>query len=295
MSPDTAAIDFLENEKLRVGICRRGAEMVTLRCIGDLSTGFLHRDALTEPPASGWANHATVMGYFLHRIVNETTVYRGRTIRGGNHGFLRHFEFDEPERTRTSLTYRVPAGRVPPDAYPLPVSLDLSYSLDGDWLAVGFAFENHDTAEDAHVSFGLHPGFAVGSPLTCRVTFPPGRYVRHFAPGNFLDGRTEVIEFGGGPMPFDRGALPDSYLIGIDGVPAPTFVIEDGRRRVALDFAGVPYMTVWSDLGPFLCIEPCWGLPDSIPQKPFEKKDGIQTIPPGGRLTKSFRIQPTIL
>jgi len=51
-------------------------------------------------------------------------------------------------------------------------------------------------------------------------------------------------------------------------------------------------MTLWSDLGPFLCIEPCWGLPDSNPQKPFEEKIGIQHIPAGGTLDASFTIRP---
>ena len=40
-------------------------------------------------PAKGWANHATVMGYFLHRIKDERTLYRGQEIRGGTHSFLR--------------------------------------------------------------------------------------------------------------------------------------------------------------------------------------------------------------
>jgi hypothetical protein len=59
-----------------------------------------------------------------------------------------------------------------------------------------------------------------------------------------------------------------------------------------MDLAGVPYMTLWSDGGPFLCVEPCWGLTDHHEQRAFEKKQGIQTIPPGGELCASFSMTP---
>jgi hypothetical protein len=60
---------------------------------------------------------------------------------------------------------------------------------------------------------------------------------------------------------------------------------------VLLDLAGVPYLTLWSDGGPFLCVEPCWGLTDRHEQRPFEEKDGIQVIAPHGELKASFRFE----
>ena len=53
--------------------------------------------------------------------------------------------------------------------------------------------------------------------------------------------------------------------------------IRRAADRVALDLTGVPYMTLWSDGGPFLCVEPCWGLTDHDEQRAFEDKEGIQT------------------
>jgi galactose mutarotase-like enzyme len=147
------------------------------------------------------------------------------------------------------------------------------------------------------VSFGLHPGFAVSSVENCKVIFPSGTYVRYYAPGNFLDGRQEVIRFSSGEMPFDKSKLRDSYLIGLEGVPHRVFLLEDAKlgHRLALDFSEVPFLTLWSEGPTFLCIEPCWGLPDSNPQRPFEQKIGIQTIPRGGTLRRSFTVSPGFL
>jgi hypothetical protein len=57
---------------------------------------------------------------------------------------------------------------------------------------------------------------------------------------------------------------------------------------VIVDLSGVPYLTVWSDGGPFLCVEPCWGLTDRHEQRAFEDKEGIQKIPARGELRASF-------
>ena len=35
------------------------------------------------------------MGYFLHRLKDERSLYRGQEIRGGTHSFLRHKNFTD--------------------------------------------------------------------------------------------------------------------------------------------------------------------------------------------------------
>jgi galactose mutarotase-like enzyme len=289
-------LDILETADLRIAVNRTGAEMISLARRGATGEwqGFLYRDGETDSPDSGWANHATVMGYFLHRLWKEQSKYRGSTLRGGNHGFLRHFVFDPPEISDAALVYRVPVSRVPPDAYPLKVSLALSYALSSDGLRVEFLFTNEEAELDAHVSFGLHPGFAVSSLDNCRVLLPTGTYVRYLAPGNFLDGRTERIEFAGGEMPFDKAKLSDSYLVGLEGVSERIIVLEDPNlgRRIGFNFSEVPFLTLWADKATFICIEPCWGLPDSNPPRPFEEKIGIQKIAPGESLRRGFSISP---
>ncbi|HEY5792192.1 MAG TPA: hypothetical protein VIS74_02770 [Chthoniobacterales bacterium] len=290
---DGIIYDQLTAGDLSIAVARRGAELISLRQ-GEM--GFLYRDGLTDKPAAGWANHATVMGYFLHRLWKEESVYRGQAIRSGNHGFIRHFVFDPPafDAAAGSLTYEVQPERIPPEAYPLKVRLRLAYRLAGGRLTVEFHFINEEAELDAHVSFGLHPGFAVASVQTARVEFPAGTYLRHLAPGNFLDGQIEPVAHAGGEMPFDKALLPGSFLLELSQVPERTFVLSDPEtgRRVTLDFAEVPYLTVWSEGADYICIEPCWGLPDSNPPAPFEQKAGIEKISAGAALIRAFAIAP---
>lgn len=298
-------IDTLSDEDsgLRIQVNRHGAELVSLarRGADGKWTGFLYRDGDTGIPAEGWKNHATVMGYFIHRLKDERSLYRGHEIRGSTHSFLRHKDFAPPgvdTAGNASLTYSIGPGEIEPQEYPFKVHLDLTYALAAGKpeLLVTFQFHNEEPELSAHVSFGLHPGFAVASLADARVILPPGTYIRHMAPGNFLSGETVRIEHPGGPMPFDKSDLPGSFLLELADVPEAVFAVEDpvGGRRTELDYHEAPYVTLWSDGHDFVCVEPCWGLPDHQQQRPFEEKEGIQEIAAGKVLARTFTIRPQV-
>ncbi len=287
--------DCLTSGEIHLEVSRHGAELVSLEW---RNVGFLYRDGDLSAPPNGWANHATVMGYFLHRLKGESSLYRGRPIAAGSHGFLRHKDWPPPivDEKNASLTYQMTRDQFTETEYPLNVSLDLTYAIEGENVRVTFHFTNHETELTAHVGFGLHPGFAAMSFESFHFEMPPGRYRRHFSPNNFLSGETEEIEFAGGEMPFARDKLPGSYILEFVDVPDRKFRFTDpsSGREVSLDLSEVPYLTLWSDGGPFLCIEPCWGLTDHDQQRAFEEKEGIRQIPARGELRASFSMTPRL-
>ncbi len=302
---DGRQLDVLSDDEkgLRIIVSRLGAELVSLaRRNGQGEwVGFLHRDNDLSKPAKGWANHATVMGYFLHRLKNERSLYRDQEIRGGTHSFLRHKLFadvsaDLGAEESAVLTYRISPNEIEATEYPLKVSLALTYTLHDDRLEVGFRFHNQEQELAAHLQFGLHPGFVATSFDSFQLEMPAGRYLRWFSPENFLSGETVEINHPGGEMPFDRAQLPGSFILEFADVPDRVLVYRDppSGREVALDFSEVPYFTLWSDGGAFLCVEPCWGLTDRHEQRPFEEKDGIQRIAPGAELRAGFAIAPRL-
>ena len=293
-------LDVLIDEEngLRLVVSRLGAELISLARVNEEGqwTGFLYRDDDLSAPPQGWANHATVMGYYLHRLKDGRSLYRGREIKGGNHGFLRsktwHFAGLSLEGSGASLQYRITANDFSADEYPLKVSVNLTYRIEANRVGVLFEFRNEEPELDAHVSFGLHPGFAATSFETFHLQMPRGLYRRHFSPGNYLSGQTRDIEFPGGEMPFSKTGLPGSIILELLDVPRRLFSYVDppSGRWVTLDLTDVPYVTLWSDSGPFLCIEPCWGLTDYQEQRAFEEKEGIRIIPPNGTLRAWFEM-----
>ncbi len=294
-------LDVLTDEEngVRIIVSRLGAELISLARADETGqwTGFLNRDDDLSAPASGWANHATVMGYYLHRLKNGRSSYRGHEIKGGTHGFLRHKKWNLAECETNSgawLTYRITPRDFSEAEYPLRVSLNLTYRIDNEKVVVTFAFRNEEPELTAHVGFGLHPGFGATSFDAFRFQMPRGLYRRYFSRENYLSGETRDIEFSGGEMPFPKSELPGSVILQLLDVPRPQFSFVDppSGRWVIVDLSGVPYLTLWSDGGPFLCIEPCWGLTDHHQQRAFENKEGIQIIPPAGELRASFSMLP---
>ncbi len=301
---DDRHLDILIDEEngLRIIVSRLGAELISLARVNEIGawTGFLYRDNDLAVPSQGWANHATVMGYYLHRLKNGRSLYRGREIKGGNHGFLRsktwHFVGSTIEGSGASLKYRITPQDFSPTEYPLKVSVNLTYTIDLNKVSVLFEFRNEEPELPAHVAFGLHPGFAATSFESFHLQMPPGCYRRHFSPGNYLSGETRDFDFPGGEMPFPKSELPGSCILEFVDAPLREFCYVDppSGRWVSVDLSGVPFVTLWSDGGPFLCIEPCWGLTDHHEQRAFEDKEGIQTISPGGELRTSFGMTPQL-
>jgi galactose mutarotase-like enzyme len=297
-------LDLLTDEEngLRIIVSRLGAELISLARMDEAGnwTGFLYRDDDVSAPSKGWGNHATLMGYYIHRLKNGRSLYRGHEIKGGTHGFLRsktwHLTGSSIEGSGASLTYQITPADFCPSEYPLKVSVELTYGIDANKVGVLFAFRNHEPELAAHLSFGLHPGFGATSFESFRLQMPRGCYRRYFAPGNFLSGETRDIEFPGGEMPFSKTELPGAILLELVDVHRPQFSYVDPPtgRWVMLDLGGVPYMTLWSNGDSFLCVEPCWGLPDHDDQRAFEHKEGIQIIPPGGELRASFSMTPQL-
>ena len=297
-------VDILTNVHAgtRLVVARLGAEPVSLarQTGGGDWLGYLWRDDDLTTVKDRWNNHATVMGYYLHRIKDEHTLYRGQPVRGGTHSFIRHKTFAEPEVNvqndgAVSMTYSMLPGQYEAHEYPFKMAMRLTYSLEaGGELRVRFRFENQEAELSTHVSFGLHPGFAVESLADCEVILAPGVYRRLLAPGNFLSGETECIEHSGGPMPFAKDDLPGSFILDLAGVPERKFTLLDeaGGRRLEVRCQQAPYLTLWCDGHDFVCIEPCWGLPDAMEQTAFEDKPGIMEVPVGGTLEREFSIYP---
>jgi galactose mutarotase-like enzyme len=294
--------DILTDEEngLRLVVSRFGAELISLACRNEAGqwVGFLYRDNDISAPTTGWTNHATVMGYYLHRLKDGRSLYRGQEIKGGNHSFLRTktWHFVDPQIDDESITYRITPRDFSKSDYPLNVSLDLTYRIEHEKVNVSFKFRNDEPDLTAHVGFGLHPGFAATSFNSFQLKMPPGRYRRHFSPGNFLSGETADLDFPGGEMPFPRDQLPGSFILELVDVPTREFVYVDppSNRSIIVDLTGVPYLTLWSDGGPFLCVEPCWGLTDHQEQRAFENKEGIQEIMPLSDLTAEFAMEPRV-
>src|SRR5437588_12293897 len=135
-------LDILTDEEngLRIIVSRLGAELISLARANEAGEwiGFLYRDNDLTAPAQGWANHATVMGYYLHRLKDGRSLYRGREIKGGTHGFFRSktWHLVESKIDNRSLPYRITSRDFYGTDYPLQVILDLRHRIYLNYVSV---------------------------------------------------------------------------------------------------------------------------------------------------------------
>src|SRR5215468_5225216 len=135
---DGQQLDVLINEEngLRIIVSRLGAQLISLARMDEAGNwiGFLYRDDDVSAPSKGWASHATVMGYYIHRLKNGRNLYRGHEIKGDTHGFLRsktwHLTGSSIEGSGASLKYQIRPADFCPIEYPLKVSVELTYAID---------------------------------------------------------------------------------------------------------------------------------------------------------------------
>src|SRR5205809_3176283 len=144
-------LDVLIDEEtgLRIVVSRLGAELISLARMNEAGQwiGFLYRDEDITAPHQGWASHATVMGYYLHRLKDGRSLYRGREIKGGTHSFLRTKTWQLVESKtseQAALTYRVTPRDFSATDYPLDVSVELTYKIDNESVSVAFRFKNDE-------------------------------------------------------------------------------------------------------------------------------------------------------
>src|SRR6476619_2216715 len=162
---DGRHLDVLTDEEdgLRIIVSRLGAELISMARINEAGEwiGFLYRDNDVTAPPKGWANHATVMGYYIHRLKNGRSLYRGHEIKGGTHGFLRsktwHLVGSSTEGSGASLKYQITPEDFSPSDYPLKVSVNLTYQIETNKLTALFEFRNHEPELISHASFALPP------------------------------------------------------------------------------------------------------------------------------------------
>src|SRR5437762_12649712 len=154
-------LDILTDEEngMRIVVSRLGAELVSLGRVNETGewTGFLYRDNDLSAPSQGWANHATVMGYYLHRLKDGRSLYRGREIKGGNHGFLRsktwHFAGTSLQGSGASLEYRITTNVFSAVEYTLYVSVAVICMIDANKVVTLFEFRNEEPELDVQDYF----------------------------------------------------------------------------------------------------------------------------------------------
>ena len=275
----------LENEHLRVSVKPEGAELTS---IFD-KTNNLER--LWQADPSVWNRHAPVLFPFVGRLVNDTCHYRGKTYSLPQHGFARDCTFRLIRETSATISYELADTPETRANYPFAFKIQLDYSLHGNKVRVAHTVTNPGV-ETMYFSIGGHPAF--------RTTLLEGEsfsdyYIefekketctRWYANGNGLIDRSEEKYLSNTALvPYTLDRFSEDALIfkNLESSEVSLKSFKNGHA-VTLDFAGWPYLGIWSKPGgaPFVCLEPWFGIADAAGHDgELTRKEGIMRLESG--------------
>lgn len=280
----------LENEHLAITVSNHGAELQSL-----ISGG---REYLWQGDARYWKRRAPILFPIVGKLKNGEYRYRGHSYTLPQHGFARDRDFSLLDHDEHHISFRLEDDGESAEHYPFAFTLDLSYTLLGDTLRVGWQVHNPAEQEDLLFSIGGHPAFAL--PLTDGETFADHHIQIESANFSRLGWRDGLLD--PTPHPGERHLALDYAAFANDALiyhtPAATTIRLHGTRptpALNISYPDLPYLGIWTSAdkeAPFICIEPWAGVMDCADYDgELEHKLGIIRLAPQSNWQRHYDIQ----
>ncbi len=263
----------LENDFLEVSFHTKGAELRSL----------YHKkfdlQYLWNGDETYWNRCSPVLFPIVGKVKDNTYTYKGQAYQLSQHGFARDTEFMVEEQEHNRLVFSISSTTQTKGVYPFDFQLYIIYTLIDSSLEVAYQVLNKGTSEMLF-SIGAHPGFRC--PLEAGLKFEDYylQFEKEESSPRILVGEKGISRnteplFGPHqksiPLRFDLFGKKDAIIL--KDLVSDYMVLKSDRGQHGLKFTfkGFPYMGIWTKPGPFICIEPWFGIAD------FEDADGQLT------------------
>lgn len=276
------SVHILENEKLRITVSDKGAELIS---VFDKSA---ERERIWNADPAVWNRHAPLLFPFVGKLQNGKYRLDGREYEmKTQHGFARDMDFACIEETENRISHQLGATGETRSVYPYDFRLTVRHSLRPEQpgeLMIRWEIENLGDSRMLY-AIGGHPGFLPPEGTekeACLVFFPGKRELSYFSAdpaGYALPGIDHKLFLDSG-FALWQDDIPDTWIIEDQGVGCVGLSGPDRIPFVMVRCEEFPILAVWANpKGPFICLEPWFGRTDD---KGFagtlEEKPGMQVL-----------------
>ena len=286
-------MEELRNEHLVLRISEHGAE---LQSIQD-ATG---KEYLWQADEKYWPRHSPLLFPIVCGLWENTYRIDGFGYRMERHGFARDMDFTLINKTPERVTFALHDSPETHRAYPYHFNLAVTYRLDKNMIHVIWHVENTDRNE-IHFQIGGHPAFNLpdvkeGEPMNGTLKFDNEETLERLVGnvGGCIRPGRYALDTEKGYWTFTEKSFDEDAVI-IDKSQVHQISLLDKKRKpvVTVGFKS-PAVGIWSPYGknaPFVCIEPWYGLHDTVSyQGDFRQKHLMNHLQPGA----SFMAEDTI-
>lgn len=254
----------IENEKLKVQISDRGAELWSIRTKDGT-------EYLWQGDEKYWGDRALNLFPYIARLTQGKYTVNGQTYEMTIHGFVNYSVLEAEVQEADRIVFLLTQSEETLKMYPFRFSYRVEYALEDDRLNVKFSVDNTD---DKMMYFGIggHPGFNV--PLDKALSFED--YYLQFdeaknpvrvgiSPTCFVDGSDKEYPLAeGGRIPMSHSLFDDDAIVLTRMAKAVTLRSDKSERAVRVEYPQMDYLGFWhmphTD-APYVCIEPWSALP----------------------------------
>lgn len=283
----------LENERLRVGIKSKGAELFSV----------VEKRTELEYMWNGdpvfWGKTSPVLFPIVGTLKGDTYLYKNKTYKLSRHGFARDSEFQITESSATRAVFRLRHTTASLLVFPFEFQFDLTYTLVENSLHVTYNVRC-EGQQEMYFSVGGHPAFKV--PLVTG-----SRYEDHYLQFSKTEnaGRWPISKEGlieSTPLPFLNDSvrvdltrtLFNEDAIVLKHLRSDYVSLRSGVHGHGLDFhfSGFPFLGIWAAKNAdFVCIEPWCGIADAVTHdQQLVYKEGIEKLKAGADWSREWRV-----
>ncbi|APR08482.1 Aldose 1-epimerase [Lentilactobacillus parabuchneri] len=258
----------LKNQYLTVLINELGAELTSVKD----SEGI---EYIWQADPTYWKRHAPILFPIVGRLKDNQYQFNSRTYDMTQHGFARDHTFAVESQLPTKVSLVLKSNEETLVNYPFKFELRVIYELVDHSLNVSLNVIN-PTSETLLFSIGAHPGFNIplvedaGSFEDYFVRVAPKKAYSQIPlkpPYSDPNDRREIDLTK--PLSLNHELFnSDAIVLDLNRQETTVMLASSvNDHGVSLTVENAPYVGIWSPYpkkAPFACIEPWWGLADTV-------------------------------
>lgn len=284
---------ILENENLIIESKSSGAELTRIY------SKKYNKEILWDGDKKYWGRQSPILFPIVGRLKENKTLIKDKIYNINQHGFARDMDFDLISIDKKSITYKLTSDEKSREIYPYNFNLFISYTIIDEKVKITWKVENIDSQE-IYFSIGGHPAFNISSPenlIDYYIEFKCRKNVNKINLEGPYYGEIEKIE----SLPilelnssiFENDAI---IYTNIDEISLKSskeeFYINVNIKDFPLVGIWTPYYKDTKSTAPFICIEPWYGLADSVDSnKIYKNKKYINKLNIGENFEVSYDIE----
>lgn len=284
---------ILENENLIIESKSSGAELTRIY------SKKYNKEILWNGDEKYWGRQSPILFPIVGRLKENKTLIEDKIYNINQHGFARDMDFDLIDIDKKSITYKLASDEKSREIYPYNFNLFISYMIIDEKVKITWKVENIDSQE-IYFSIGGHPAFNISSSeslddyyieFKCRKNVNKinleGPYYREIEKIDSLS-----------RLDLNSGMFENDAIIytNIDEISLKSrkeeFYINVNIKDFPLVGIWTPYYKDTNSTAPFICIEPWYGLADSVDSnKVYKNKKYINKLNIGESFEVSYDIE----